>query len=135
MCWPMCTENRYSSAMSCTGQSEASHSSAMPSTRQTSWRRRITGSPRSTPLGPTTVNAWGESTATPPTRNQTPGCGWNRQKSVARAVAVLMGASVVVDVRPELHGRQHDPGVHDHGQDQPEDEQPAEHRVVELEVH
>ena len=45
MCWSMWTEYRYSSAMSCIGQSAAIHVSTMPTTNQRFCERVATGVP------------------------------------------------------------------------------------------
>jgi hypothetical protein len=65
--------------MSCMGQSDATHSSTMPTTAATLLRRVSTGWPAGTALGPTTRAAQTYRTVRAPTRSHTSGWIWKRQ--------------------------------------------------------
>ena len=56
-CWSICAEYRYSSEMSCMGQSEANHKNAIAATKAYLCFRVITGSSPLIAFGPTTLVA------------------------------------------------------------------------------
>ena len=53
-CCTMCTEYRYSSAMSCMGQSADTHSRATPTMKHSRWRLVTAATPGATATGATT---------------------------------------------------------------------------------
>ena len=72
-CWSMCAEYRYSSEMSCIGQSEANHKNAIAATNAYLCLRVMTGSLPFTAFGPTTLVAYKASSTELMTMTQTSG--------------------------------------------------------------
>src|SRR6266850_5382793 len=106
--------------MSCTGQSDAPHSTTTPRKNQSFWRPVTIGDPSRTAFGPITRTAYTPKPTMEATITHTSGCGWNCQAFM----------SMAEDVE-----REQDDHVDGRGQDDAGDEDSAEQLVVELQVH
>ena len=127
-CCTMCTLYIERSAMSWTGQSDASHMVNRPSVQHVTCRR-VTGDwPGATHFGPNRTTAIAYPTANSATSSQTSGCGDQAGKRAA-APSVNSGSSA-----EGVQCREHDRKQDDRGGD-PEDEEPAEDRPVRSQVH
>ena len=109
----MWTEYRYSSEMSCIGQSLAAHSMIIAPAKAIPWRRVNGDSPNGAALGAMTRAAYQAMAIAARRMIQTSAWGWYRQMSVSAAKAIGR--------LPETESGEHD-HVHRHGQNQPENE-------------
>src|SRR3954452_7380508 len=136
MCCIMCTEYRYSSAMSCTGQSDAPHKTSIAPAKQTRFMRLTTCWPAGTAFGPITRTQYTYAPTRKATSSQTSGCHWNARGLNPRSVIWCgAGCAIAPELWTEEVERQQRGAVHADRQEQPRVEQHPEQAVVELEVH
>src|SRR3954453_17653942 len=95
--------------MSCSGQSDAAHSTITPTTNQRRWRRVTTGDPSRTTFGPMTRVAYSPRPTTAAISTHTSGCGENAHGwSSASAMAALLGEDVEGRESDHVDGRRED---------------------------
>src|SRR3954463_9729323 len=112
-CWIMWTKYRYSSEMSCIGQSVANHSVSTAATNHRFWPLVTTTSSGWVATGPTRLAAYTPSAEMPRMSTQISGCGWKRNGCTSAAPNSITSAREVVE-RRQRHDvdrdRQHDAG-------------------------